>query len=115
MTIESFEEEPMNNNNIQNLMKQAQRIQSQVSKMQEELADRTVEASAGGGMVVAVANGRQELVSIAIDPQVVDADDVEMLEDLVVAAVSEALARAGEMAAEEMKKVTGGMSLPGLF
>ncbi len=103
------------NNNIQNLMKQAQRIQSQVSKMQEELADRTVEASAGGGMVVAVANGRQELVSIAIDPQVVDADDVEMLEDLVVAAVSEALARAGEMAAEEMKKVTGGMSLPGLF
>lgn len=114
MTIESFEEEPMNNN-IQNLMKQAQRIQSQVSKMQEELADRTVEASAGGGMVVAVANGRQELVSIAIDPQVVDADDVEMLEDLVVAAVSEALARAGEMAAEEMKKVTGGMSLPGLF
>lgn len=103
------------NNNIQNLMKQAQRIQSQVSKMQEELADRTVEASAGGGMVVAVANGRQEIVSIAIDPQVVDADDVEMLEDLVVAAVSEALARAGEMAAEEMKKVTGGMSLPGLF
>lgn len=114
MTIESFEEEPMNNN-IQNLMKQAQKIQSQVSKMQEELGDRTIEASAGGGMVTAVANGRQELVSISIDPQVVDAEDVEMLEDLVVAAVSEALARAGEMAADEMKKVTGGMSLPGLF
>lgn len=103
------------NNNIQNLMKQAQRIQSQVTRMQEELGDRTVEASAGGGMVTAVANGRQELVAVSIDPQVVDPEDVEMLEDLVVAAVSEALARAGEMAAEEMKKVTGGMSLPGLF
>lgn len=103
------------NNNIQNLMKQAQRIQSQVTRMQEELGDRTVEVSAGGGMVTAVANGRQELVAVSIDPQVVDPEDVEMLEDLVVAAVSEALARAGEMAAEEMKKVTGGMSLPGLF
>lgn len=103
------------NNNIQNLMKQAQRIQSQVTRMQEELGDRTVEATAGGGMVTAVANGRQELVAVSIDAQVVDPEDVEMLEDLVVAAVSEALARAGEMAAEEMKKVTGGMSLPGLF
>lgn len=103
------------NNNIQNLLKQAQKIQSQVSRMQSELADRTVEASAGGGMVTAVANGRQELVSISIDPQVVDPDDVEMLEDLVVAAVGEALERAGEMAAEEMKKLTGGMPLPGLF
>ena len=103
------------NNNIQNLMKQAQKIQSQVSRVQEELTDRTVEASAGGGMVTAVANGRQELVSISIDPQVVDPDDVEMLEDLVVAAASEALSRAGEMAAEEMKKVTGGMALPDLF
>lgn len=103
------------NNNIQNLLKQAQKIQSQVSRMQSELADRTVEASAGGGMVTAVANGRQELVSISIDPQVVDPDDVEMLEDLVVAAVGEALERAGEMASEEMKKLTGGMPLPGLF
>ncbi|MDX1624552.1 MAG: YbaB/EbfC family nucleoid-associated protein [Gemmatimonadota bacterium] len=103
------------NNNIQNILQQAQKLQSQVSRVQAELADRTVEASAGGGMVTAVANGQQELVSVEIDPQVVDPDDVEMLEDLVVAAVSEALSRAGEMASEEMKKLTGGMNLPGLF
>lgn len=102
-------------NNIQNLLKQAQKIQSQVSRMQAELADRTIEASAGGGMVVAVANGRQEIVEIRIDPRVVDPADVEMLEDLVVAAVSEALERAGEVASEEMRKVTGGLALPGLL
>ncbi len=101
--------------NIQNLLKQAQKIQSEVTQMQAELGQRRIEASAGGGMVTAVVNGRQELVGITIDPQVVDPNDVEMLEDLIVAAVSEALSRASEMAAEEMKKLTGGLSLPGLL
>lgn len=101
--------------NLQNLLKQAQRIQSQVSQMQAELGERRIETSSGGGMVTAVVNGRQELIELKIDPQVVNADDVEILEDLVVAAVSEALSRASELAAEEMKKVTGGMALPGLF
>lgn len=99
-------------NNIQNLLKQAQQIQSQVSRIQEELGERRVEASSGGGMVTAVVNGRQELVEIKIDPQVVDSGDIEMLEDLVAAAVSEALKRASEIATEEMQKLTGGMSLP---
>ena len=101
--------------NIQNLLKQAQKIQSEVTQMQAELGQRRIEASAGGGMVTAIVNGRQELVGVRIDPQVVDPSDVEMLEDLIVAAVSEALARASEMAAEEMKKLTGGLSLPGLL
>jgi DNA-binding YbaB/EbfC family protein len=98
--------------NLQNILKQAQKIQSQVSQMQAELGERRIEASAGGGMVTAVVNGRQELISIKIDPQVVDREDVEMLEDLVVAAVSEALGRAGELANEEMKRLTGGMPFP---
>ncbi len=102
-------------NNIQSLLKQAQKIQSQVSEIQAQLGERRIEATAGGGMVTAVANGRQELVEVRIDPQVVDPDDVEMLEDLVVAAVSEALARAGEVAQAEMKKLTGGLPLPGLM
>lgn len=101
--------------NIQNLLKQAQKIQSQVTQMQAELGQRRIEASSGGGMVTAVVNGRQELVELRIDPQVVDPKDVEMLEDLIVAAVSEALSRASEMAAEEMRKLTGGLSLPGLL
>ena len=101
--------------NIQNLLKQAQKMQSQVARVQAELGDRTVEATAGGGMVTAVVNGRQELVGIRIDRQVVDPADVEMLEDLIVAAVSEALARAADMASEEMKKLTGGFDLPGLI
>ena len=101
--------------NLQNLLKQAQRIQSQVSQMQAELGERRIETSSGGGMVTAVVNGRQELIELKIDPQVVNPEDVEILEDLVVAAVSEALSRASELAAEEMKKVTGGMALPGLF
>lgn len=101
--------------NIQNLLKQAQKIQSQVTQMQSELGQRRIEASAGGGMVTATVNGRQELIGLRIDSQVVDPHDVEMLEDLIVAAVSEALSRASEMAAEEMKKLTGGLSLPGLM
>ncbi len=102
-------------NNLGNLLKQAQKIQSQVSEIQTELGKRRIEASSGGGMVVAIVNGRQELVSLQIDPSAVDQDDVEMLEDLIVAAVNEATRRAGEMASAEMQKLTGGLPLPGLL
>jgi DNA-binding YbaB/EbfC family protein len=101
--------------NFQNLLKQAQRIQSQVTQMQTELGQRRIEASSGGGMVTAVVNGRQELIELHIDQQVVDPNDVEILEDLIVAAVSEALGRASEMASEEMKKLTGGLPITDLL
>ena len=101
-------------NNLGNLLKQAQKFQSQVSQIQAELGEQRVEVSAGGGMVTAVVNGRQELLAVHIDPQVVDPADVEMLEDLVVAAVSEAMTRASEMAADRMRKLTGGLELPGI-
>jgi hypothetical protein len=96
------------------IMKQAQKIQAQMARMQEELAVRTVEASAGGGMITVVASGKQEIVSIKIEPEVIDANDREMLQDLVVAAVNEALRKSQEMASEEMKKITGGLNIPGL-
>ena len=98
-----------------NMMKQAQKLQSKMLKMQEELAQRTVETSAGGGMINVVANGRQQIISIAIDREVVDPDDVEMLQDLVLAAVNDALNKAQEMVAGEMGKLTGGMNIPGLM
>ena len=98
-----------------NMMKQAQKLQAKMAKMQEELADRTVEGSAGGGMVKVVANGRQQVLTIVIEKDVVDPDDVEMLQDLVVAAVNEALTRSKEMVEEEMGKLTGGLKVPGLF
>ncbi len=97
-----------------NMMKQAQKLQSKMMQMQEELAQRTVEASAGGGMVKVVANGKQQIVSIQIEKEVVDPEDVDMLQDLVQAAVNDALARAQEMAQAEMSKLTGGLSIPGL-
>ena len=100
--------------NLGSLMKQAQKIQAQIAKVQEELAQRNVEASAGGGMVTVVANGKQEIVSIKIEPEVVDAKDIEMLQDLVVAAVNEALRKSQEMVSEEMRKITGGLQIPGL-
>ena len=100
--------------NLGSIMKQAQKMQAQIAKIQEELALKTVEASAGGGMVTVVANGKQEIVSIKIEPEAVDPQDVEMLQDLVVAAVNEALRKAQEMVAEEMRKVTGGLQIPGL-
>jgi DNA-binding YbaB/EbfC family protein len=100
--------------NMGQLMKQAQQIQSKMAKLQEELAEKTVEASAGGGMVTAVVNGRQEIVSIQIDPEVVDSDDVEMLQDLVMAAVNDALTRARNMMSEEMGNLTKGMNIPGM-
>ena len=100
--------------NMGKLMKQAQQLQTKMAKMQEELSEKTVEASAGGGMVVAVANGKQELVSIQIEKEVIDPDDAEMLHDLIMAAVNDALNRAKEMMNEEMGKLTQGMNIPGM-
>jgi DNA-binding YbaB/EbfC family protein len=96
------------------MMKQAQQLQAKLMKMQEESAQLTVEASAGGGMVKVVANGRQQITSITIEKEVVDPDDVEMLQDLVTAAVNDALSRSQEMVNEKMSQLTGGMSIPGL-
>ena len=96
------------------MMKQAQKLQSQMMKLQEELSEKTVESSSGGGMVTVVANGRQQIVSIQIENEVVDPDDVDMLQDLVLAAVNDALAKAQEMVSSEMGKLTGGLNIPGL-
>ena len=97
-----------------NMMKQAQKLQAKMMRMQEELADKTVETSSGGGMVTVVANGKQQVVSIQIEKEVVDPDDVDMLQDLVLAAVNDALAKSQEMVSAEMSKLTGGMNIPGL-
>jgi DNA-binding YbaB/EbfC family protein len=94
------------------MLQQAQEMQGRLQQMQQELENKTVTASSGGGMVTATADGKGQLRSIRIDPTVVKAEDVEMLEDLVIAAVSEAQKKAGEMAQEEMQKLTGGLSLP---
>jgi len=98
-----------------NMMKQAQKLQSKMLKLQEEMADKTVEASSGGGMVKVVANGRQQLLSIQIEKEVVDPDDLEMLQDLILAAVNDALLKSQEMVTGEMSKLTGGMNIPGLL
>ncbi len=100
---------------IGNLMKQARQMQDKMAQLQEEMAGRTVEASAGGGMVRVVANGAGEVLSVKIDPQAVDPDDVEMLEDLVRAACNEASRKGRDMMSEQMKKLTGGLPIPGLF
>jgi len=106
----------MSKNIISNLMKQAQQMQERVKKLQEEAAGKTVEASAGGGMVTVVANGRQEVISIKIDPSVVDPNDLEMLQDLVTAAVNEALRKSQDLMKEEMARLTSGMGIPpGMF
>ena len=95
-------------------MKQAQQMQEQMAKMQEELANKTIEGSAGGGMVKAVASGDGKLVSITIEPDVLKQNDKEMLEDLIMAAVNSALENAKTMAADDMKKIAGGFNIPGL-
>ena len=97
------------------MMRQAQQIQSRLARLQDELAEKRVEESSGGGMVAVVMNGRQEIVSLKIDPEVVNPDDVEMLEDSVMAAVNKAKARVQELIQEEMTKITGGINIPGLF
>ena len=96
------------------LMKQAQKMQEQMGKVQEESKKKTVEAAAGGGMVVATVSGGLELVSLKIEKDVVNPEDIEMLQDLVVAAVNEALRRAQQMVSEDMGKITGGMNIPGM-
>jgi DNA-binding YbaB/EbfC family protein len=95
-------------------MKQAQQMQRRMAELQEELERKQVEASAGGGMVTAVVSGKQQLLDLKIEPAAVDPDDVEMLQDLVTAAVNEALKQSQQMAQEEMAKVTGGLNIPGL-
>jgi len=102
--------------NMANIMKQAQKMQRDMAKLQEELKDKTVEASAGGGAVTVIAAGNKEIKGILIKPEAVDPDDVEMLQDLILAAVNEALRKAEEMAGAEMGKITGGFGgLPGMF
>jgi hypothetical protein len=95
-------------------MKQAQKIQEKMVRVQEELAEKTVEATAGGGMVTAVVNGKHELTSLKIEKEVVDPEDIEMLQDLIVAAVNEGIRKSQEMAAQEMSKITGGFNIPGI-
>lgn len=100
--------------NIGNIMKQAKKLQERMASLQNELALRTVEASAGGGMVSVLVNGKHELVSLRIEKEVVNPEDVEMLQDLIMAAVNEGVRKSQEMAATEMAKLTGGISIPGL-
>ena len=99
--------------NFKNIMKQAQQMQEKMMEAQERLAEITVDGKSGGGMVTATVNGKGELQKLKLDPSIVDPKDVEMLEDLIIAAVSDAKSKSEAMAADEMSKVTGGMSLPG--
>ncbi len=101
--------------NMGKMMKQVQKMQQQMKKMQEELEERTIEATAGGGAVKVVVNGKQEVLSIEISPEAVDPEDVEMLQDMVLAAVNEAIQKSQEMVQTEMQKITGGLNIPGLF
>jgi len=101
--------------NMGKMMKQVQQMQEKMQKMQEEIEQRTIEVTAGGGAVKVIANGKQQIVAIEISPDVVDPEDVEMLQDIVLAAVNEAIQKTQEMMQEEMKKITGGISIPGLF
>jgi len=101
--------------NMNKMMKQVQKMQQGMIKLQEELKSRTVESTAGGGMIKVIASGNNEILSIEIKPEAVDPEDVEMLQDLVLAAVNDALKKAQEMVSQEMSKITGGMNIPGLF
>jgi DNA-binding YbaB/EbfC family protein len=96
------------------MIQQAQELQARLAKAQKELAEATVEATAGGGAVTVIITGQQQVKSIKIAPEAINPDDVEMLEDLVLAAVNEALTKSQELAAERMSKVTGGLNIPGL-
>ena len=105
----------MGGGNMQQLARQAQKLQQQMTRMQEEIEAREFEASAGGGMCTAKVNGKKELLGLEIKPEAVDPDDVEMLQDMVMAAVNEGLRIASETMEKEMGKLTGGMNIPGLF
>ena len=100
--------------NFGNMMKQAKQLQEKMVRLQEEMGTKTIEATAGGGMVSVVVNGKNEIVSLKIDREVVNPDDVGMLQDLIMAAVNEGIRRAQEMASVEMAKITGGLNIPGL-
>jgi hypothetical protein len=100
--------------NMNKMMKQVQKMQQDMMKLQEELAERNVESTAGGGAVKVIANGKNEIISIEIKPEAVDPEDVEMLQDLITAAVNEALRKAQDMVSQEMGKITGGLKIPGL-
>lgn len=100
---------------MNNLVRQAQSMQNKISKMQEELATYEVSGTAGGGMVTAKVNGKQELLSLKIEKEVVNPDDIEMLQDLIIAAVKEAIKKSSEHSQNELNKITGGLSIPGLF
>lgn len=104
----------MGGGNMNNMMKQMQKMQKQMEQMQAELEEKEVEASAGGGAVTALVNGKKELINITIDESVVDPEDVDMLQDLIIAAVNEAMRSAEDMVNSEMKKITGGLNIPGL-
>ena len=101
--------------NMSNMMKQVQKMQKQMEEMQRDLEQREVEATSGGGLVSVKVNGKKNLLELKIDPEAVDKDDVEMLEDMIVAAINEAFRKAEEMMESEMKKVTGGVNIPGLI
>ncbi len=101
--------------NMNSLMKQAQKFQQQMEDMQKDLGNKKFEASVGGGAVVAIANGKRQLVEVKIKPEVVDPDDVEMLEDLIMSACNQALKKAEDETSNEMGKLTGGLNMPGLF
>ena len=105
----------MGMNGMQGMLKKVQKMQSEMLKLQDELKERTVEATAGGEAVKVVVNGSKNVVSLAISPEAVDPDDVEMLQDLIVTAVNEAMKKVDEMTEKEMGKVTGGMKLPGMW
>ena len=102
----------MGGGSMNDMIRQAQKMQQEMLKAQEELESKSYEATVGGGMVAAVVSGKKELASVTIDPEAVDPDDVEMLQDLIVAAVNEAMRKANEDAASQMSKLTGGMGLP---
>ena len=100
--------------NMQGMMKKVQKMQAEMMKMQEELKTRTVETTVGGGALTIVANGKKEIESINIKPEALDPDDVEMLQDMIVSGVNEAMRKIDEMTEREMSKITGGMKLPGM-
>ena len=103
-----------NTGNMQGMMKKVQKMQAEMLKMQEELKTRTVETTVGGGALTIVANGNKEIESIKIKPEALDPDDVEMLQDMIVSGVNEAMRKIDEMTEREMSKITGGMKLPGM-
>ncbi len=102
-------------NDMNGIVRQAQKMQNQISKVQEDFGTKKVEASTGGGMVTAVVNGKRELLALKINPEVVDAEDVALLEDMVVGAINQAMQNADDMLNSEIEKITGGFNIPGLF